>query len=456
MFIQGVTLTNISVSDGSFNSNGALLYIDASNSTSYSGSGTSWTDLSGNSNTATITGSPTFTSNGQISYFTFNGAGTQYAATATAKYNQTYTGKTVFIAARLTAITAGTYRCLFGTASGTRNFNTYIYSPSSGVYQIHWSANGLGGFSNNISLVLGQWFIVAVTHTTDGTVRYYFNGQAAGTNTGVTFSQWTSNGNENIAAGDNYWYGDIALCAVYARALSGDEILQDYNALKDRFGNLILYYDPSNPDCYPRSGYTISNLVNIPTRLPGTLSNITYISPVFAYNGSNSQISIADNALIEPGTGDWTMEAWFVSTAFQTGVILGKFSNGGASTDVSYSIRIGSSGSLFAQIGDGVGSYVNSTSYQTSLSTWTQVIYVFKNSAKTLETFINGVSIGSVAHTLSSIKNVTNPLYIGSYNGGEYSQWFNGRIGIVRLYNKALSSTEVSANFQGSRAVYGI
>jgi len=81
---------------------------------------------------------------------------------------------------------------------------------------------------------------------------------------------------------------------------------------------------------------------------------------------------------------------------------------------------------------------------------------VFKNSAKTLETFINGTSIGSVSHTLSSIKNVTNPLYIGSYNGGEYSQWFNGAIGVVRLYNKALASTDVSTNFQALRSKYGI
>lgn len=236
MIIQGVNLSNISIYDASFNSKGALLYVDAGNTTSYPGSGTTWTDLSTNSNNATITGSPTFTSNGQSSYFTFNGAGTQYAGTPTAKWNKTYTGKTVYMAARLTSITASTYRCLFGTPTGTRNFNTYIYSPSSGVYQIHYSASGLGGYSSNLSLTLNQWFILAVTHSTDGIVRYYFNGQPVGTNTGVTFSQWVSNGNENIAYGDNYWYGDINLCAVYGRALNGDEIKQNFQALRTRFG----------------------------------------------------------------------------------------------------------------------------------------------------------------------------------------------------------------------------
>ena len=236
MIIRGVTLSNTKVYDASFNSNSALLYLDAGQSASYSGSGLTWTDLSTNTNNATLNGPPTFTSNGSASYFTFNGSGSQYAYTATAKYNKTYTGKTVLIAARLTAITAGTYRCLFGTASGTRNFNTYIYSPSTGVYQIHYSAGGVGGLSNNLSLTTNQWFVLAVTHTTSGLVSYYLNGQPVGTTTGVTFSQWASNGNENVGVGDNFWYGDINLCAVYGRALSSDEIKQNFNALKTRYG----------------------------------------------------------------------------------------------------------------------------------------------------------------------------------------------------------------------------
>jgi len=236
MIIQGVTLSNTKVYDASFNSNGALLYVDAGQSASYAGSGLTWTDLSTNTNNATLNGPPTFTSAGSASYFTFNGTGNQYAYTATAKYNKTYTGKTVLVVARLTAITAGTYRCLFGSASGARNFNTYIYSPSAGVYQIHYSAGGVGGLSNNLSLTTNQWFILVVTHTTNGFVSYYLNGQPVGTTTGQTFGQWASNGNENIGVGDNFWYGDINLCAVYGRALSNDEVKQNYNALKIRYG----------------------------------------------------------------------------------------------------------------------------------------------------------------------------------------------------------------------------
>ena len=236
MIIQGVTLSGINVYDSSFNSNGALLYVDAGQTASYPGTGTAWTGLSNNASNATLVNSPPWTSAGSSSYFTFNGTGAQYASTTASKFNVTYTGKTVFVAARMTAVLAGAFRGLFGTNSGTRNFNTYIYSPSTGVYQIHYSAGSGGGFSNNLSITTNQWFVVAVTQTTGGLVSYYLNGQPAGTNTGQTFIQYGSNNGEYVALCDNYWYGDISVCAVYGRALSVYEVQQNFNALRNRYG----------------------------------------------------------------------------------------------------------------------------------------------------------------------------------------------------------------------------
>ena len=222
--------------------------------------------------------------------------------------------------------------------------------------------------------------------------------------------------------------------------------------------NLVLYYDPSNPSSYPSTGTTINDLSG--NGLNGTMSNITYTSPYFTYNGSSSQIAIADNVLLEPGSGDWTMEVWVNQTTLGNDVVLGKFDNGGASLDVSYSIRTTNT-TYYAQIGSGSGAgatlFVNSTNYAGTLSTWYQLVYVFKNGGtKTLETFVNGSSVGSVSHSLASILNSTNPLYIGSYNGGEFPQWFDGRIGITRLYNSALTSSQVLQNYNADKSKYGL
>lgn len=222
--------------------------------------------------------------------------------------------------------------------------------------------------------------------------------------------------------------------------------------------NLVLYYDPSNPSSYPGSGTTITDLS--PNPVNGTLSNVTFTRPYFNYNGSNAQVTIPDTAKLEPGSGDWTMEAWFYTTAFKTGsagVILGKFDPGGGSIDVSYSIRTNNTGNLYAQIGDGLGNFINSTNYQTSLSVWAQVVYVWTNVASNnLQTYINGSSIGNVSHSLGTILNTSANLYLGSYNGGEFAQWFNGRIGITRLYNIALTSAQVLQNYNADKGNYGL
>jgi hypothetical protein len=222
--------------------------------------------------------------------------------------------------------------------------------------------------------------------------------------------------------------------------------------------NLRLYYDPSNPSSYPGTGTTINDLSG--NGLNGTMSNITFTSPYFTYNGTSSQVRVADNVLLEPGSGDWTMEVWVNQSVLGNDVVLGKFDNGGQAIDVSYSIRTTNT-TYYAQLGSGSGTgsslFVDSTNYVGTVGTWYQIVYVFTNiAANTLQTFVNGTSVGTVSHNLASILNSTNPLYIGNYNGGEFGQYFDGRIGITRLYNSALTSSQVLQNFNADKSKYGL
>jgi hypothetical protein len=52
------------------------------------------------------------------------------------------------------------------------------------------------------------------------------------------------------------------------------------------------------------------------------------------------------------------------------------------------------------------------------------------------------------------ILNTSNNLYIGSYNNGEYAQYFDGKIGITRLYNEALTASEVLNNYNADKGKY--
>lgn len=433
-----------------------LLYLDSGNVTSYPGTGTTWTDLSSNTNNATsLTGTTYSSSNGGI--ISFNGANGS-GSLVSSNYKPTYTGKTVFVAGNLTGISTATFRAMIGSGADNRNFNFYFYSPAANRYQFHYSAAGAGSVSTDLSYTPGNWFTAAFTQATNGTTTYYLNG-AQVSQTTQSFSQYLSTSTEYVGRADNYWEGQLPVITVYKTALTAAQILQNHNAVYSRYSlvtsNLISWFDPSFIASYPGTGTTINDLSATPVN--GTMANITFTSPYFTYNGTNSQVTIPDYPKLNLSTNSLTMEAWIYPTTFKTGVVLGKFNNGGLAANVSYSIRTNPSGDVYAQFGDGTGTFVNSSTFRTTLSNWSQVVYVVKNTApKGIETFINGTSIGSVSYTLSSLLNSINALYIGSYNGGEYSQWFAGRIGITRLYNAALTSAQVLQNYNADRAKYGL
>jgi Concanavalin A-like lectin/glucanases superfamily len=210
-----------------------LLYLDAGNPSSYPGTGTIWTDLSPNANNATnLTNATYSSSNG--GYLTFNSG---YGQLTPSKYNTPYTGKTIFVAGKLTSIAIGTFRAMLGTSDTVtnRNFNFYMYSPSLNTYQLHFSAGLYGSFSTNLSYTPGNWFTAAITQTTGGTLIYYLNGQQVN-QTSMTFSQYIASSNEYVAQADNNWYGPLSVICVYSTALTPAQIQANHNAVRGRYG----------------------------------------------------------------------------------------------------------------------------------------------------------------------------------------------------------------------------
>ena len=115
--------------------------------------------------------------------------------------------------------------------------------------------------------------------------------------------------------------------------------------------------------------------------------------------------------LLEPGTGDWTIEAWVYYSVItgSTRTFISKTNNGGGAGDWSYGLRTLANGATRFEVGDGTTS-VNSPSYTVSLGQWYQVVGVWTNVASnSIGLYINGVSQGSNSHSFTSVKNSTNP-----------------------------------------------
>ncbi len=452
MIIQGVTLNGVRVVDASIITENLAIWIDANNASSYSGTGTSITDLSGNSRTQNLQAAAQYTMLNGVKCFDCS-TNTYYITAASSVPVLPTTGFTYIAWARMIPSSAS-WRTLFRSNPSDHAIIIELGSNRLGMYDNQTNTFYPSGY-NDVSSLANVWVQWAVTGNSSGQT-FYINGQQVGTTV-------------QTVAGNSHWYtglqdqpfGYIANMELYTAILTQEQIQQNYYNQLSKFttpsivtSNLVLWYDPSNPVSYPGSGSTITNLAS--TSLNGTMSNITYTDPYFSYNGSSSQINVPDNALLEPGTGDWTMEAWvYLSSSSGSKVVLGKFDPGGGSQDVSYSIRISGAG-IYAQIGNG-STVVDTALYTLPLNTWTHVTYVWKNVAtNSLEAYINGVSVNSVSHSFSSILNTSANLYIGSYNGGEYSQYMNGRIGITRLYSAALTAAQVLQNYNADKSKYGL
>jgi hypothetical protein len=450
---------------------GLVIQLDAYESTSYSG-GTTVFDITSEYD-HTLTGA---------NYVVLNGIKCFDCTTGTSRVVVNGTGPTL-------PNEGYTYITWARMLTSNIGFRTLLYTNSpkytpitipNGTSTLGYWDTAFRSSGYDVSSEGGVWVQFAVVGT-NSSQTFYINGSQVGSSIafgagGTTHWGW---GNNDLAGQP---WGYVANMYFYDRQLSLSEITQQYNFLAPRFveqtptptstitptptstpavpvtSNLILYYDPSNPSSYSGSGTVINDLSG--NGLNGSMSGITFTSPYFTYNGTSSQVRVDNNALLQPGSGDWTMEVWVNQSVLGNDVVLGKFDNGGLSQDVSYSIRTTNT-TYYAQYGSGSGTgpnlFANSTSYVGTVDTWYQLVYVFTNVASnTIETFVNGVSIGIVSHSLVSMLNTINPLYIGSYNGGEFAQWFEGKIGITRLYNSALTSSQVLQNFNADKSKYGL
>lgn len=207
---------------------GLVLNLDAAQKTSYLGSGTTWSDLSGNKKHATIVNAPTFSSSNG-GYFTCNN--TQYF-TVSNPLNQTATTQlwTVSSWVNIDTVTGATARYLI---SGLNNGVSVEWYDVGTLLYLNDSANDYYTYGSNIE-DNGWLFLTFVFRNSDGLRKIYKNTTDITTsgpnNTSTPKGQLSS-----FTIADNM-RGKIANLLIYNTVLSISEITQNYNATKGRFG----------------------------------------------------------------------------------------------------------------------------------------------------------------------------------------------------------------------------
>ena len=230
-----------------------VLYLDAGNTNSYSGSGTAWNDLTGGNHNATLIHSPTYSSTSGGGSFTFDGTN-DYATipddndfifgtgafTEEAWFKRTSSSGYEIVLERGDSSSWGGLRMdeLYPNP-------THYTDSSSGITGNAYPSISTSQTSYDVTT---DWVHIAIKKYNNASIRFYRNGTALTETTYVGSSNqgWLPQGtsvssdyNLHIAGADSSkrFTGEIAIIRVYNTGLSDAQITQHYNAEKARFGH---------------------------------------------------------------------------------------------------------------------------------------------------------------------------------------------------------------------------
>jgi hypothetical protein len=220
--------------------NGLLLFLDAGNTSSYSGSGTTWYDLSGNNNHGTLrannSGSLPVFQNGS---FTFNGSSSYVSIVSSVIPNSgsfTVSAWAKMPGGRFTEMIntrdASTLKGFLLTSTGS-DIRAQINNP--GVHQFVFSGN-------NSQIQNDRWHLITITVDASANImKAYVDNNFISSN---NFSAGSLTGQGNFVigwdyawgGGAEYFLGNVATVSVYNYALSSSDVTTNFNAVRTRFG----------------------------------------------------------------------------------------------------------------------------------------------------------------------------------------------------------------------------
>ena len=218
---------------------GLVLYLDANNKKSYSGTGSTWFDLSSGSRHYSIGANVAWNSNG---YFNFAGGICTGPASNTFGFSSTVE-HTIFAFASVTGTNANEFFKWVATPTvGTETRAIQTHFPFGNAF--YYDVAGCCGTNQRIqSSTIDDDFTTAGTRgymwrtrtNTTPNRQFFINANSvvdSGVNTTATVN-WNLTTSATIG---NAWYGNLYQFIVYNRALSDSEIQQNYNALRGRYG----------------------------------------------------------------------------------------------------------------------------------------------------------------------------------------------------------------------------
>ena len=204
---------------------GLILSVDAASINSYPGSGTTWYDMSGGGNNGSLVNGVSFLSQngGTLSF-----DGTDDVVNVVGNFG-TYANYTICY----WALRAAENRM---PVAGRLSAAFYWYGDNSWYYT-HGGVSGEYYYSKNVSIPLNTWGHLCVVYN-GANVSIYRQGIYQGQQSTSGTADWSQGLKIGYwAPGGGYaWQGNISSVQFYNRALTAEEIAQNFNTQKSRFG----------------------------------------------------------------------------------------------------------------------------------------------------------------------------------------------------------------------------
>jgi len=225
-----------------------VLALDASSDRSYAGSGTTWTDLSGNGNDGTLSAEVVGTVSSSLNAMAFESASSDYITMGDSPVFTFGDGVTdspfsVNAWVYVKTLTEDNY-VVSKYGSGTSEWRLDTQNGEVEFLMYDQTNNGSIGRYYSTALSTDTWYNITGTYdggSSESGIKIYLNGvQVDDTDTTsgtyVAMDDFSSALNIGAMTGpDRFFHGNIAMTHMYSKELTSTEVLQNYNATKGRF-----------------------------------------------------------------------------------------------------------------------------------------------------------------------------------------------------------------------------
>jgi hypothetical protein len=218
--------------------NGLVLALDAANRKSYPGSGTTWFDLSGKNNHATLYNAPTYSNNRML----FNGID-EYAQIPFDSVNFTWTLEQTIVLVLSPTENDGNRRNPYNHSYA--GSGTWTHEPNGTINFFYGqSSNGLDGTPytaiTSDTVLLNETAMMTSTRSVSTNFRrWYKNGVVTYAENNAVYNPVSVNTSAAITIGNGYvgfYQGYIDMILLYNIALTPDQVKQNFNAIRGRYG----------------------------------------------------------------------------------------------------------------------------------------------------------------------------------------------------------------------------